>query len=333
MAVGESLRRTMWRLTTQMIISALDVVGWKIGRKTWENNKVQRRKKSKNRFFRNVFFFGGGRESWLVVLVTDIIHYSTLHSLLRWGRLEVCCICQVRLFWSHHDEEWDQNWIHQLERTPGCAQEFVSFFILEGKLCGYKDVPGQSRDDNFQGNNWKLASAVSCQIDHGHFLQLWRVWDISHSYINTYQHQPSTPHLPHPKHQRQRHWDGDGGTLPGYWDEESRVGAMRGAKSRLRLLQGDPMGHEGPSPRPGWWDQGVVCVCVCGLAGLGLAACCWGGWWWMVGWMVGWLVFKLIFLKVGRLMMESFLLDGFDPGWHPFQPWVVSRFDLVTWRK
>ena len=27
------------------------------------------------------------------------------------------------------------------------------FFILEGKLCGYKDVPGQSRDDNFQGNN------------------------------------------------------------------------------------------------------------------------------------------------------------------------------------
>lgn len=44
-----------------MIISALDVVGWKIGRKTWENNKVQRRKKSKNRFFRNVFFFWRGK--------------------------------------------------------------------------------------------------------------------------------------------------------------------------------------------------------------------------------------------------------------------------------
>lgn len=40
----------------------------------------------------------------------------------------------------------------------------------------------------------------------------------------------------------------------------------------------------------------------------------------MVSWMVGWLVFKTDIIEGGRSMMESFLLDGFDPGWHPFQP-------------
>ena len=328
-----------------MIISALNVVGWKTGRKMWENNNCKDKRNTKKRSFRNVlFFWAGGRESWLVVLVTDIIHYILYATPgVCWDEGDWRFAAFVR--YGFFDLTMTKNEI-KIEsinwRGPFVVHKSLFHFFWGGDLGGYKDVPDQSRDDNFQGKKWKLSSAVSPQTDQMHFLQLWRVWGISHSYLNPYQHlcdwsfknsnQTLTPHLHHQKHLGNVI---ETETVEPYLGTETKKAELepcvvpKVGSDCYKVIQWamkDPPRDLGP----GWW--GSRCgMCMRGLAGL--APCCWGGWWWMVGWMVGWLVFKTDILKVGRLMMESFLLDGFDPGWHPFQPWVVSRFDLVTWRK
>ena len=112
-----------------MIISALDVVGWKMGRKRGKTTSAKTKKIEEQTFPKRFVSLGRGK-GIMASRFSDwyFKYYSTPHSLLRWGRLEVCCICQVRLFWSHHDEEWDQDWIHQLERTLCCAQRLFQFF-------------------------------------------------------------------------------------------------------------------------------------------------------------------------------------------------------------